>query len=336
MKNMTKKMIALFMTLLMVAAMLPITASAGQYARIVVELKEPYYGENLAELFPEIRIVSAYPFTPDGLNFTLYCAVSMQEEAVIISESLKANPIVSKASACWETDAEQSKDLKLIRFEICLDKTKDYGAYTADLTELFPDIEILKAGYYNRYDYTIFCNVSSDEEAYEIYDILAKNPDVEFLAYWDESAPIMTERIIVTVKNTSTPEDVAKLFNKAKIGKVHDVNNGKVFYVYLKDNSLRTFMEAYNEANENLDILNVSYEHYGLPMVMFQEMDSFSFITVETALQALRIAAGLDKVDFNNEKEFTDAIWQYDCDGDKVITVTDALSLLRMAAGLAA
>ncbi len=136
-----------------------------------------------------------------------------------------------------------------------------------------------------------------------------------------------------SVKNTSTPEDVAKLFNKAKIGKVLDVNNGKVFYVYLKDNSLRSFMEAYNEANENLDILNVSYEHYGLPMVMFQEMDSFSFITVETALQALRIAAGLDKVD---EKESTDAIWQYDCDGDKVITVTDALSLLRMAAGLAA
>ena len=55
MKKMTKKMIALFMTLLMVAAILPITASAGQYARIVVELKEPYYGENLAEILPEIE-----------------------------------------------------------------------------------------------------------------------------------------------------------------------------------------------------------------------------------------------------------------------------------------
>ena len=99
MKKMTKKMIALFMTLLMVAAILPITASAAQCERIVVELKEPYYGENLSEILPEIEIEAAYPFI-EGYAFTVYYDHASDEDAEAAAEKLASNPIVKAATYC--------------------------------------------------------------------------------------------------------------------------------------------------------------------------------------------------------------------------------------------
>ena len=170
-----KKMIAIFMTLLMVAAMLPITASAAQCARIVVELNEPYYGENLAEILPEIEIEAAYPFI-EGYAFTVYYDHASDEDAYEAAEKLKTNPLVKAAAYCPDNEVEITRAM----FEISLVESyygeNNYLMAEAELGKLFPEMRIERVTATGRKNYWIYSSVDSIEEISDLYEDMKANP----------------------------------------------------------------------------------------------------------------------------------------------------------------
>ncbi len=346
MKKMTKKMIALFMTLLMVAAMLPITASAMQYARIVVELKEPYYGENLAEILPEIEIEAAYPFI-EGYAFTVYFDHASDEDAEAAAEKLASNPIVKSATYCPYNETET---YSLLKFEIKLaDGFFAPDPYVpADLGKIFSDIKIVDAKMWSKSNFDIYTDVTSVEEASILYDKIQANPFVKS-AYFYLSG---TDRGFITVGTVSvkttqkyTEEEVTALLSETGIGTLYNSYEGFQFMFLVKDATLKGTLETVEKLKQHPNVAEVGYtDDFISPAVMPSQVKTERYqtpekpeVTVETALAALRITAGLSEVKNGvYDYRLADAIWQYDCDGDKVITVTDALSLLRIAAGIAA
>ena len=346
MKKMTKKMIALFMTVLMVAAILPITASAMQYARIVVELKEPYYGENLAEILPEIEIEAAYPFI-EGYAFTVYYDAESDEDGRAAAEKLETNPLVRSATYCVDDASEASA---VVYFKVHLNNEyygENFYMSVAELEKIFPEMDIKtvkeKGG---RYNYHIFCNVNSIEEASELELAVRNNPFISssFCYLGNYGEYITTGLVRVTTKNKCTEEEFMELISDVGAS-VYNSYEGFRYFLVLNDITLKGTLEAVEKLEKNSAIVRVEYrdeliESMEMPVLVEESRyraPEKPEVTVETALAALRITAGLSEVKNGvYDYRLADAIWQYDCDGDKVITVTDALSLLRIAAGIKA
>ncbi len=343
MKKMTKKMIALFMTLLTVAAMLPITASAAQYARIVVELNEPYYGENLAEILPEIEIEAAYPFI-EGYAFTVYYDHASDEDAYEAAEKLKANPLVKSAVYC----PYEEENVTRAKFSFALNSYEKVGGNVrfADLAELFPTLNIVKAeSFVNNRSYRIYFDVSSREEVCKIFDEILSSPFVSSAFYWHEDQnEVSVGRVKVTLRGKRSEDEVKDLFSEMNIEAV-DFCNDFTYYLHLEEKTLEATLEAVDMLKNNDNVVAISYSMGFLhPAVMPKQLEEYYYnkdvraeVTVETALQALRIASGITDLNFEllNDR-LREAFWLYDVDIDGRITVADALSLLRTAAGLAA
>jgi len=347
MKKMTNKMIALFMTLLMVAAMLPITASADNCYMALVELNEPYFGENLSEIFPEVEIEVGFPVLYDGSWFILYYNAFSVEDAEAIAEKLKINPFVKNLIYAGESQGQEPVDTAgflVTLTPLCVEDTE--CDYTVNIAKLFPEIPFSKVEKYAPLVYNVYCDVNVMEEAYLIYDELMASPFVSELYYYynkyNNIAAIGS--LDVTLKNTYTADEVKSLFPELEIVGVSNIYATQYRLIF-REKTLRMTFEAGRILEESPYVVEVKYgSGITLPAVAPEEIDESYYkpverseVTVETALAALRITAGLSEVK-NGVYDFrlADAIWQYDCDGDKVITVTDALFLLRTAAGLAA
>ena len=332
------------MTLLMVAAILPITASAAQYARIVVELNEPYYGDNLAEILPEIKIEAAYPFI-DGYAFTVYYDAKSDEDGFAAAEKLKDNPLVKAATYC----PDQEVDAKRVRFTVTVPSDSGRVGFRryADLAELLPNIKISKAeAMMSTNCYYIYCDVETREEICLIYDELIANPDIYEVYYWcGEENEVSVGRVKVTLRGSYLQEEVTELFPELEIESVNSAGANNTYYLMLKEKTLKETLEAVDLLKANDNALRVGYSMEWLhPTVMPNELEEYYYnkdiraeITVETALQALRIAAGITVINMEViNDDIRETFWLYDVDIDDRITVSDALSLLRIAAGIKA
>ncbi len=343
MKKMTKKMIALFMTLLMVEAMLPITASADSCIQILVELNEPYFGEDLSDLFSEIEFETGYEVLNDGLYFMLYYNTQSNDEIDVAIEKLKTNPIVKDAIYCLPNkNFSETARFLIYMPEDCI-KDPDYWE-VLELGKYFPEIEFSKANTYGTIMYEVYCDVSTMEETFLIYDKFRESPFVTEFYYYINSNFATPGRIQVTLKKNYTAEEIEDLFPELEITRVTNIYATE-YYLYLKDKDLRSTLEAAKVLEENPNVVFVKYtQGTGLPCVAPEEIDESYYkpverpeVTVETALAALRITAGLSEAKNGvYDYRLADALWQFDVDGDKVITVSDALSLLRIAAGIKA
>jgi len=347
MKKMTKKMIALFMTLLMVAAMLPITASAKEYALIIIELNEPYFGDNVTEILPEVEIITAFPYIYDGINFVLYYEYESDEDAYAAAEKLKSNPLVKNATYFPDT---MSDNVRQAKFSVVVPNTY-YGndfyntPANVDFGKLLPNANITKVYMWSRMSYDIYFDVTSLEEACEIYDKIKMVPFFSYVTFWHGEGEVTLGEIEVTLKEKYSNDEVIELFPEIEIKKVIHQNAGYVYTLELAVSTLSETLESVQKLKDNPNVVRLKYSEKPLRFTALPtELEEANYkapalpeVTVETALAALRITAGLSEVKNGvYDYRLADAIWQYDCDGDKVITVTDALSLLRTAAGLAA
>ena len=346
MKNLTKKLIAIIMTMLMVAALLPVTASADQNAIIIVELNEPYYGENLNEILPEIKIEVAYSFI-DGYAFIVYYDHTSDEDAYAAAAALAANPRVKSAAYCPGNVTEQTSR---VAFHVNIN-TDYFGGYYGisepELAKLFPGVEIKKASRWSYRSYDLFFDISSTEEWYELYDELNANPFIQSVNAYDMGNAgkyITIGKVAITTKAEHTVEEIVELYSGVGVFGTYASYSGHYFGCYISGWTLRSTLEAAKKFLNDPDISRVEWsEDPARPMVVPTEVEEAKFaeperaeVTVATALSALRIAADLSEVKNGvYDYKLADAIWQFDCDGDKEITVSDALKLLRKAAGLA-
>ena len=348
MKSIVTRILAIIMMMLTVTALLPITASAAQNAIIIVELNEPYYGENLNDILPEIKMEVSYPFI-DGYAFVVYYAHTSDEDAYAAAAALEANPRVKSATYC---PGNATGNTSRVRFNITISEDyfgEDY--YTpissVELGKLFPNRVIKRASKWGFRNFDIYFDVSSAEEWYAIYDELKANPFIQSFHTFDMGDPnraITIGEVAVTTKAEHTEEEIIGLYSDLGAYKVIESYSAHYFKFDICDRSLRGSLEAVKKLKNDPDVANVVWtDTLGFPTVMPKELEESEFlaperpeVTVATALSALRIAAQLTEVrnDIYDYK-LADAIWQYDCDGDKEITVSDALSLLRKAAGLA-
>ena len=346
MKYLTKKLLALVLTMLMVAALLPVTASADQNAIIIVELNEPYYGDNLNEILPEIKMEVAYPFI-DGYAFVVYYAHTSDEDAYAAAAALAANPRVKSATYCPGNPTENTSR---VRFHITISEDyfgEDY--YTpitsVELGKLFPGRTIKRASQWGFRNFDVYFDVGSTEEWYDIYDELKANPFIKSFHTFDMSGKAVTIGIIaLTTKAEHTEEEIIDLYSDLGAYEVVESYSAHYFKFSILDRSLRGTLEAVKTLKNDPDVANVVWtDTIRFPAVMPKELEESEFlapereeVTVATALGALRIAAQLGEAKNGvYDYKLADAIWQYDCDGDKEITVSDALKLLRKAAGLA-
>ena len=348
MKNLTKKLLAALLTLLMVASLMPVTASADQNAIIIVELNEPYYGENLNEILPEIKMEVSYSFI-DGYAFVVYYAHTSDEDAYAAAAALEANPRVKSATYCPGNPTENTSR---VRFHITISEDyfgEDY--YTpitsVELGKLFPGRTIKRASKWGFRSFDIYFDVSSSEEWYDIYDELKANPFIMSLHTCDIGEPnksVTIGKVAVTTKEEHTEEEIVELYSDIGVFGTYTSYSGQYFGCYISGWTLRSTLEAVKKLKNDPDIARVVWtDDMMLPTVMPKELEESEFlapereeVTVSTALGALRIAAKLGEAKNGvYDYKLADAIWQYDCDGDKEITVSDALKLLRKAAGLA-
>ena len=346
MKNATKKIIAILMIVLMVAAILPITASAAQYARIVVELNEPYYGDNLAEILPEIKIESADCFN-DGYAFTVYYDHASDEDAEAAAEKLKANPLVKSATYC---PYNESGTYSLHHFEIVLtDELFSPDPYIpANLGKIFPDIDIVDAKKWSKKIYDIYLDATSVEEASALYNKIQANPFVKNVYCYltgTGGGYVTVGTVSIRATQKYTDEEIADLLSETGVDALCYSNEGIYFCFFVKDFTVKGTLETAEKLKLNPNVAAVGYTNELIgPTVIPSDVKEIRYkapekpeVTVETALAALRITAGLSEVKNGvYDYRLADAIWQFDVDGDKVITVSDALSLLRIAAGIKA
>ena len=345
MKTLTKKLIAMLMTLLMVAALLPVTASADQDAIIIVELNEPYYGENLNEILPEIKMEVSYPFI-DGYAFVVYYAHTSDEDAYAAAAALAANPRVKSATYCPGTEPEPTSR---IAFYVSI-KNEYFGGYygisEAELPKLFPNIQIVRAREWFRGIYSVYFDVSSMDEVYEIYNQVKSSPFFSnaYCYVGDMTKYVTVGELAVTMKDKYTNEELIEQLSDIGVSEIVESYSGNYFKFYINDATMSGTFEAVNKLMNRSDVAKVECrEKLLLPSVMPTEVEEAKFaeperaeVTVATALSALRIAAQLTEVRNDvYDYKLADAIWQFDCDGDKAITVSDALILLRKAAKLA-
>ncbi|MBO4935045.1 MAG: hypothetical protein J5441_07785 [Clostridia bacterium] len=348
MKNLTKKLLAALLTLLMVAALMPVTASADQNAIIIVELNEPYYGENLNEILPEIKMEVSYPFI-DGYAFVVYYAHTSDEDAYAAAEALATNSRVKSATYCPGNPTENTSR---VRFHITISEDyfgEDY--YTpitsVELGKLFPNRVIKRARKWGFRNFDIFFDIGSSEDWYEIYDELKSNPFILSFHTFDmggSGKAVTIGTLAVTTKAEHTENEIIGLYADLGAYEVVESYSAHYFKFNIRDRSLRGTLEAVKALKNDPDVANVVWtDTIGFPTVMPKELEEADFLaperpeaTVETALGALRIAAKLGEAKNGvYDYKLADAIWQFDCDGDKAITVSDALILLRKAAKLA-
>ena len=345
MKNLTKKLIAIVMTMLMVAALLPVTASADQNAIIIVELNEPYYGENLNEVLPEIKMEVSYPFI-DGYAFVVYYAHTSDEDAYAAAAALAANPRVKSATYCPGIDPEPTSR---VVFHIMI-KNEYFGGYygisEAELPKLFPNMQIVRASRWLRGEYSVYFDVSSMEELSALYDEIKASPFFSgvYCYVGDMTEYVTVGEVAVTMKDKYSEEEFVEQLSDIGVSEKVESYSGNYFKIYINDATMSGTFEAVNKLVNRSDVAQVKCrEKLLLPSVMPKEVEESKFaeperseVTVATALSALRIAAQLTEVRNDvYDYKLADAIWQFDCDGDNAITVSDALHLLRKAAGLA-
>lgn len=345
MKNLTKRLIAIIMTMLMVAALLPVTASADQNAIIIVELNEPYYGENLNEILPEIKMEVSYPVI-DGYAFVVYYAHTSDEDAYAAAAALAENPRVKSATYCPGTDPEPTSR---IAFFVSI-KNEYFGGYygisEAELAKLFPNIQIVRAREWFRGVYSVYFDVSSMDELYALYDAIKASPFFSkvYCYVGDMTKYVTVGELAVTMKDKYSEEEFIEQLSDIGVSEIIESYSGNYFKFYINDATMSGTFKAVNKLVNRFDVAKVECrEKLLLPSVMPTEVEESKLVeperpevTVATALSALRIAADLTEVKNGvYDYRLADAIWQYDCDGDKEITVSDALQLLRKAAGLA-
>ena len=345
MKNLTKRLIAIVMTMLVVAALLPVTASADQNAIIIVELNEPYYGENLNEILPEIKMEVSYPVI-DGYAFVVYYAHTSDEDAYAAAAALAANPRVKSATYCPGTETEPTSRVVFI----VMIKNEYFGGYygisEADLPKLFPNMQIVSASKWLHGTYSVSFDVSSTEELYALYDEIKSSPFFSSVYCYvgDMTKYVTVGKVAVTMKDNYSEEEFIEQLSDIGVLQIVESYSGKYFKFYINDLTMKGTFEAVSKLMNRSDVAKVEYrEKLLLPAVSPTDLEESEYteperpeVTVATALKALRIAAQL--TDVRNDVydyKLADAIWQFDCDGDKEITVSDALHLLRKAAGLA-
>lgn len=345
MKTLTKKLVAMLMTMIMVAALLPVTASADQNAVIIVELNEPYYGENLNEILPEIKMEVSYPFI-DGYAFVVYYAHTSDEDAYAAAAALAANTRVKSAIYCPGIDPEPTSR---VAFYVSI-KDEYFGGYygisEAELAKLFPGIQIVRASKYFRGIYKVYFDVSSMEELFALYDEINASPFFSgvYCYVGDMAEYVTVGEIAVTMKDKYSEEALVERLSDVGVSEIVESYSGNYFKFRINDATMSGTFEAVNKLVNMSDVAKVDCrEKLLLPSVMPKEVEEAKLIaperadvTVATALSALRIAADLAEAKNGvYDYKLADAIWQYDLDGDKEITVSDALRLLRIAAKLA-
>lgn len=345
MKTLTKRMIAIIMTLLIVAALLPATASADRNAMIIVELKEPYYGENLNEILPEIKMEVSYPFI-EGYAFVVYYAHTSDEDAYAAAAKLAENARVKSAAYC---PVNASEPTSRVCFHV---RIRDeyfggyYGISEAELAKLFPNAEIAGAKEWFRGEYSVYFDVGSTDELYELYDGIKASPffSAAYCYVGDMAEYVTIGEVTVTMKEKYTDEELIEQLSDIGVSEIVESYSGNNFKLRLNDLTLSGTFEAVNKLMNRSDVAAVKCrEKLLLPSVMPKEVAASKLagserpkVTVATALGALRIAAQLGEAKNDvYDYKLADAIWQYDRDGDNEITVSDALALLRIAADLA-
>ena len=319
-------------------------------AIIFVETKAQYTVEELETLLTEIEIASCHHIGGETL-FEVYFDAQSDEDAIAAAEALSANPIVKKAEYCKVGNLVF--DPSSAAFEVQLVdsffpiRDDDWDDYTAELGKLFPEIEITNAFQYGGWSYRIECAAGTWEGVERIYATLQNSPFVSYVNFCEKSSygnyrPI--GRFTVHVKGSYDEESIKTLFPEIEIVEAHERYGGFQFDLYVNATTITETVEAINKVEGNP---NVAYLYWtaggGGPAVGPNEMEESYYVsyerseaTVITALSALRIAADLSEVKNDvYDYKLADAIWQYDCDGDKAITVSDALRLLRIAAKLA-
>lgn len=355
MKNLTKKLIAIVMTMLMVAALLPVTASAEFCAIILLDMKQQYdTNEGLLAALPEINpeAVSGCHHCGGGTLFEVYYDVQSEEEALAVETGLRANPLVREAYYCKV--CTEVFDPSSAAFEVKLVsgfhpiREGDVTDYTAELGKLFPEIEITNAFQYGSRSYRIECATGTWEGVEKVYAILQDSPFVSRVVFCQANCYDGYYRPIgsftVQLKGSHTSEEVKALFPEIEITEAYERYGGFQFDLYVNAITITETVEAINKVKDNPNIVNMYWVSGGdEPCIAPHEMDECYYVsyerpevTVATALSALRIAADLTEAKNGvYDYKLADAIWQFDCDGDKAITVSDALILLRKAAKLA-
>ena len=348
MKNLTKRLIAIIMTVLMVAALLPVTASAEFCAIILVETKAQYTVEELETLLTEIEIASCHHLG-GGTLFEIYFDAQSDEDAIVAAAALSANPIVKKAEYCKVSYPEYDPSDAVFLVEFAPEfypYLEDDFVYTPELGKIFPEIEITNAeDYLGRY--RIECAAGTLEAIDRIYEVLSSNPFVSSVCLCDKNSygtyhPIGS--FIVHIKGSHEAEELQTLLPEIEIIEAEDLYGGFQYRLSFNATTIKQTLEIIAEVKDNT---NIAYLYWtaggGDPAVGGNELEEDYYklperpkVTVATALSALRIAADLTEVTNGvYDYKLADAIWQFDCDGDKEITVSDALQLLRKAAGLA-
>lgn len=348
MKNLTKRMLAIILALLMVAALLPVTAAAEFCAIILLETKAQHTVAELEELLPEIEMASCHHLG-GGTLFEIYFDAESDEDAAATADMLNANPIVKKAEYCKVSypDYDPSKAAFQVDFapEFYPYIEDDY-VYTPELGKIFPEIDIIKAEEYMT-GYRIECAAETLEALDRVYEILTSNPFVSEVRLCDNDSygeyhPI--GNFVVHIKGNHQPEELQALFPEIEIAEVKEINGGFQYRLYINAETIKETVEAIAKIRNNPNVAYLYWTVGGwLPAIEGCELEECYYkapersdVTVATALSALRIAANLaDAQNGVYDYKLADAIWQYDLDGDKEITVSDALQLLRIAAKLA-
>ena len=348
MKNLSKRTLAMLLTLLMAAALLPVTVSAQFCAIILLETKTQYTVEELEVLLPEIEMASCHHLG-GGTLFEIYFGAESDEEAAAAANMLNANPIVKKAEYCKITysDYDPSQAAFLVEFKDGFAPIlEDDFVYTPELGKVFPEIEIINAEEYLG-GYRIECAAETLEALDRVYEILTSNPFVSAVYLCDKGSygtyhPI--GGVTVHISGAHEPEELQALFPEIEIADAEDLYGEYQYKLRFNATTIKETVEAIARVKGNP---NVAYLYWtaggGGPAVGGSELEECYYkapersdVTVATALSALRIAANLAEAKNGvYDYKLADAIWQYDLDGDKEITVSDALRLLRIAAKLA-
>lgn len=348
MENLTKRMLAIILALLMVAALLPVTASAEFCAIIFVETKAQYTVEELETLLPEIEMASCHHLG-GGTLFEIYFDAESDEDAVAAADMLNANPIIEKAEYCkvGYPNYDPSKASFMVRFaKDFYPILEDDFVYTPELGKVFPEIEIINAEEYLG-GYRIECAAETLEAVDRVYEILTSSPFVSEVRLYDKNSydeyhPIGS--FVVHIKGRHKPEELQSIFPEIEITEVQEYYGEFQYRLYINATTIKETVDAIAKVKGNP---NVAYLYWtaggGEPALGGSEMEECYYkapdradVTVATALSALRIAANLAEAKNGvYDYRLADAIWQFDLDGDKEITVSDALQLLRKAAGLA-
>ena len=333
------------MTMLMVAALLPVTASAEFCAIILLETKAQHTVAELEELLPEIEMSSCHHLG-GGTLFEIYFDADSDEDAVAAADMLNANPIVKKAEYCKVSYPDYDPSQASFEIEFVEGFFADYQS-EVNLGKIFPEIEITNAEL-GGYGYRIEFPAETLEAVDKVYEILSSSPFVSEVYLCEKNKysgfhPIGS--FIIQMKGAYDAEELQALLPEIEITRARDLYEGFQYQLFINATTVKETVEAIAAIKENTNVASLNWAYPGklLPGFAPKKLDEGSYkpsersdVTVATALNALRIAADLTEVKNGvYDYRLADAIWQYDCDGDKEITVSDALQLLRKAAKLA-